>query len=491
MLLQGGSDVSEDVRNIRLWLSGLTIIALVLRLVNLDSGLWIDEIYSLVNQYRLPVATLFTRYVSDNQHPLYAVLASASVSVFGEHAWSIRLPAVLFGVASVPALYLLGAEVSNRREGLLAAAFLTFSYHHVWFSQNARGYTALSLAAILSCFYFIRLWRKPNPRDVWLYGMIAALGCYAHLTLVFILIGQFLVYLLAMLFPGGPRHGPCHWKPPLVAFVLAGAMTLLLYSPIIGQVADYFLHQPSDFQSLATPVWALAEAIRSLSLGFGAGLVVVIAALFAAAGLISYFRSDPVALALFTFPILVTISGALIARGTMYPRFFFALIGFAILIGVRGVMATFEWGARRLLRGEDRATKPAAVATGAMVLAILVSAFSLGRNYQYPKMDFQGALRWVEAHAGQQDRIMTIGAAAWPYQTYYGVDWPMVKAAADLHPMLAGEGSVWVVYTLGRNLEKSQPDLMAVIHKNCIDKKRFRGTLGNGDIIVCQMLKTD
>ena len=40
-------------------------------------------------------------------------------------------------------MYLFGTEAANRKEGLLGAALLTFSYQHVWFSQNARGYTAL------------------------------------------------------------------------------------------------------------------------------------------------------------------------------------------------------------------------------------------------------------------------------------------------------------------------------------------------------------
>lgn len=479
----------EKTEKVGPWLLGLTVIALVLRLINLDSGLWIDEISSLVNQYRLPVGEVFTSYIGDNQHPLYAVLASASVSIFGEHAWSIRLPAVLFGVASVPALYLLGAQVSSRREGLLSAALLTFSYHHVWFSQNARAYTALALAAILCSFFFIRLLYETKNRDVWLYGLIAALGCYAHLTMVFVVAGHFLIYLLALVFPGELRRGLTHWKPPLVALALAAVMTIMLYGPIIAQVADYFVNKPSDLQNVSTPMWALGEAIESLSIGFGTGFVVVLAAMMTLAGLVSYLRTNPVALGLLVLPITVTFAGALLARGTMYPRFFFALIGLAILIGVRGVMVTFGWCARRLFRGDDRESISLGVATVIVVFGILISALSLTRNYQYPKMDFQGARNWVEAHADTQDRIVTVGAAEPPYRTYYEVDWPLVNVAADLHPLLAGDGSVWVVYTFGRYLAESLPEVMAEIRKNCVEEKRFHGTLGGGDVIVCRMVQ--
>ncbi len=482
-------NMTKDTGSVKPWLLGLTVISLALRLVNLDSGLWIDEISSLVNQYRLPVADVFTNYIGDNQHPLYAVLASVSVSVFGEHAWSIRLPAVLFGVASVPALYLLGAEVSNRREGLLSAALLTFSYHHVWFSQNARGYTALALSAILASFYFVRLLHEPKTRDVWLYGLIAALGCYAHLTMVFVVVGHFLIYLLVQVFPDEQRRGPTGWKHPFAGLVLAGVMTLLLYGPIVGQVVDYFVNSPSPLQDVSTPMWALIEATRSLSIGFGTGLVVVVAAIMALVGVASYLRTNPVALGLFILPIMVTIVGAFLARGTMYPRFFFALIGFSILIGVRGVMVAFGWGARRLFHGNHDDSRSLGVATAVIVFGILMSALSLTRNYQYPKMDFQGARIWVEAQAAPEDRIVTVGAAAWPYRFYYETGWPQLKVVADLYPQLADDGSVWVVYAFGRYLAISLPEVMAAIRRDCVDEKRFHGTLGNGDVIVCRMLQ--
>ena len=80
---------------------------------------------------------LLTTYYGDIQHPLYSVLGHASIAVLGETAAPLRLPAIAFGVASIPLLFLVGRVVATTREALLSAALLTFSYHHVWFSQNA------------------------------------------------------------------------------------------------------------------------------------------------------------------------------------------------------------------------------------------------------------------------------------------------------------------------------------------------------------------
>ena len=48
----------------------LTLVALMLRLVGSNSGLWIDEIYSLVDFFRVPLGRMVTAFPRDNHHPL-------------------------------------------------------------------------------------------------------------------------------------------------------------------------------------------------------------------------------------------------------------------------------------------------------------------------------------------------------------------------------------------------------------------------------------
>ena len=52
------------------WIGGLIVTALALRLVGLDGGLWVDEIYSLLRSFRPPLAQIVTQFPGDNQHPL-------------------------------------------------------------------------------------------------------------------------------------------------------------------------------------------------------------------------------------------------------------------------------------------------------------------------------------------------------------------------------------------------------------------------------------
>lgn len=478
----------EESRRIKgICLLGVTLMALLFRLIEANSGLWLDEIYSVVNQFRLSPIELITTYVGDNQHPLYALLASASISVFGEHPWVVRFPAIVFGVASIPALYILGRRVGGHNEALLASALLAVSYHHVWFSQNARGYSAIALAAILCTDRFLSLIDNRRQRDVALFAVIVALGCYAHLTLAFIAIGQFLVFILWLLLLPDKDVRMKSWQMPMQAFVLSGTLSLLFYLPIFNQVVDYFVNKPSGMEALSTHSWALEEALRSLEIGFGGGVILLVAGFIALVGVASFYKRNKLALAIFISSILVTFLVAFFARGTMYPRFFFFLAGFFILIGVRGVMVATSFCAQFLFFGEQQQKFVQRMPIVAMLVVVLVSAFSMVRNYQYPKMNFEGAREWVETQVNQNDVIATAGVAAWPYRVYYGVDWPEVKSADDIERLKNLNGQLWIVYTFGRYMKESAPEVYATIERNCNEQKRFHGTLGGGDMIICNL----
>ena len=152
--------------------------AFVLRLPgHLNSGLWFDEIWLLRDSVRVPLATLLTRFESDNNHPLYSLAAWLSTHALGEAAWSLRLPAVLFGVASIGMMWRFADRVAPRSEALLATTLLTVSYHHVWFSQNARGYTMLLFWTLAATHFLVASYESGHRRDWIAYGVCTALAC--------------------------------------------------------------------------------------------------------------------------------------------------------------------------------------------------------------------------------------------------------------------------------------------------------------------------
>jgi mannosyltransferase len=470
----------------------LTLVALVLRVVGSNSGLWIDEIYSLVDFFRVPLGQMVTAFPRDNHHPLYSALAHLSIVAFGEAPWTIRLPAVLFGTATIPLLYGLGRHVGSRREALLAAALLAVSYHHVWFSQNARGYAMLAFFTIACTWALLRILEGGPRRLAIFYGASAALGAYTHLTMVFIVAGHAAVCAALLVLPAGREAWTRNRSTIVLAFVAAGVGALLLYSPVLLQVQSFFTSRPSTLKGVSTTSWAMLETVRVLALGFGAGNATLGAVVIAAGGALfavgvaSYARQNTLALALFVAPVAVIFAGAALARGTFYPRFLFALAGFAVLIGVRGVLVAADWVERRLRSRRTGEVRSERLGTAVMACAILLSCASLAKLYRLPKQDFVGAERHIVTSRAASESVAVAGAAITAYRDYLHHDWPQVRTAAELNRMRS-TNAVWLVYTFPRYLARSAPEVMAIAKQECRDAPEFRGTLGDGDIVVCRL----
>ena len=480
-----GIDSSSPLQSAVPWigLAGLTILATWLRVIGINKGLWWDEIYFLLVSVRHPLAEIITLFPGDNQHPLYSILARLSVVAFGEHAWSLRLPALVFGVASIPILYLLGVSVATRIEALLSAALLAVSYHHVWFSQNARGYTALAFWAILSTFFLLRGIQSGRRGPYIAYAVAASLGMYTHLTMMFLVASHLLICTGTVLADGKRGLGSERWKFPLQAFLMTGGLTLLLYAPIAMQVQNFFLHRPSSMRGVSTPRWAFWETLRGLTLGLGTEGVLVGAALVVTCGAWSYFKQSRLVFALFALPGVLTALGAVLARGTMYPRFYFFLIGFAVLILTRGVMVIPRWIAAHWPGFPKVDPGPALTAVLATVL-LASSTLALMRNYKYPKQDFEGAMQFVEAERKDGEAVVTVGAAIYPYRQYYAKPWEGVETVTRLQEICRQGRTIWLVYTFPRYMEIGEPALTEMIRKDFTVVRVFHGTLGGGDVFV-------
>lgn len=464
-------------------LFALMAVAALLRAIGLNRDLWLDEIYTLIKTVRQPLRQIITIFPGDNQHMFYSVLARISVVLLGEHPWTIRLPSLLFGVCAVPALYFCAREVTTRREALLATILLTVSYHHVWFSQNARGYTGMLFWTLVCTTYLLRGLHSSKWSNWMIYAVAAALGTYTYLMMVLVVLAHAAICAWLLLFPA--KNGDCRirdWKQPATAMTLAGLLTLLLYAPVLFQVQKFF-SQPSKMQGVSTPIWAFWETLRGLQIGFGSAATVAVAGALFGTGLWSYWRQSGVATAVFVLPGLATAAGAVAARGTMYPRFYFYLLGFALLILVRGAMAVVAVLGQKTTHGDQRLGIN--LGTALVGLIIIVSAISLVRNYQYPKQDFSGALKYVTTQIQVGEPVVTTGVIGYVYEEYYGLPWVQVETVAPLDAIRAEGRRVWVVYTFPRYVEGETPDLMAAIRRDCTAKKVFPGTVGGGEITVC------
>ncbi len=463
------------------------MLAGALRVIGLNQQLWLDEIATLVNSVSQPLGTIVSTYTSQNQHTFYSILAQVSVNFFGEQPWALRLPAVLFGVASVPALYFLGRLLTTRREALLASALMVVSYHHVWFSQNARGYTGLLFFTLVATSLFIH-GLKNNRWSIWLaYSPTLALGLYTHLGMGFVAIGHAVVLVWLLAVPGRKfSHSSVHTVRPIGSFFLAALLSLMLYAPMMPQLYLRTVGQagPSIAWEWNNPLWMLQEGLRGLGAGTGLGLfIVAVAGLLAATGLISYWRSHPYAVALMLLPCAVTFVVLLVLGHNLWPRFFFFAQGFGLLFLVRGVMASSAVGTHLL---QQKAEAGMRWGTALVMFMIAASAWSLAPAYEYPKQDFLGAMQLVDRQRQDGEPVLTVGLATFPYRRYYRRDWRPVETRAELESVRAQSSSAWLLYTFPIHLKHKYPQIWNTIQADFTTVGVFPGTLGGGEVYVCR-----
>lgn len=498
------------------WILGaLAILAIALRIPSLDSSLWLDEVITMAQYARAPFAYIVTAFPDQNQHMLFSLLAHASLLAFGEHAWAIRLPSVVLGIGSIWALFLLGRRLLGETEALLACALMTVSYHHIWFSQNARGYMGLLFFTNLSTW----LWLKAMDRDSWrtwlLYAVAVALGMWIHMTMVFVMGTHALIFLVVWL-RSGRRSAPLAMAA--AAFALCVTFTLQLYALALPEFLRTGASEFSPPSEWINPLWVVRESLRSLQVGFAGSAVALWGGLLVAAGWFDILRRNARAAWAMVLPAVLG-GGAMLALGhNLWPRFFFFSMGFGLLIAIHGAVQLPRLLSRRIglrpVPADQRDTLPAhkpspetaalSVSPGAPAAAVrrtpwapiagytlagLMIAASLStvpRVYVLPKQDYTGARDFIESRRAAGDKVIVVGLAAHAYTEYYEPSWPAANNAADLAALRRNSGRPYLVYTLPIELKAAHADIWKVVQSDFETLKIFPGTLGGGEVYVCR-----
>ncbi len=476
---RGKSDHLEMPSSGGWMLIGLLGCATILRLYDLGSGLWHDEIVTYVKYVKMPLGDLLTTYDSENQHFLFSVLAHFCFLLLGDHVWAIRLPSVVFGVGSIWAVYELGRYVGTEREGLLAAALLTFSYHHIWFSQNARGYSGLLFWVLLASWLFLRALSERQPKLWVFYAIAVGLGMYTHATMLFVVIGHFGV------FAGNVFRQPMNiwsknWVGCVLGFFLSGLITFQLYSLAIPQLLD-IMGMTTSVRDWNSPLWTLIELVKGLKVEFIIGLgVLLVGGAIMAMGLWSFYNTTPALVGVMLIPGILGPAMVLTSGHPLWPRFFFFLSGFGVLTVIRGLLVLGSH-IEKFLHLQSPKLQRVGISLCAMTIAI--SAISVAWAYG-PKQDFGGALTFVENHRDPNDAVVSLGLATFTYQRLYGTKWEKADTIQELNAIRSKHKRTWAVYTMPLHLESYFPEILFSIKSESEQVKIFSGTLGGGAVFV-------
>ena len=473
-------------------LVALTLIALLLRLWSLGSAPWIDEVLTLVDFVRLPINEIVITFPSQNQHMLYSILARAAFAVFGESSWALRLPAVMFGIGSIWALFFFARHVTGVRDALLACALMTVSYHHVWFSQNARGYTGLLMMTLLATWCWLEALRRGDWKWWAFYTVAVVVGMWIHMTMAFVVAAHGIVYAVFLILPslsGDEEAASLERRAglrPIIAWLFSVTLTLQLYALSLPQFLATGLHEESRNSEWTNPIWVLTETIENLSIGFVGTAVVLIAAAFVMFGWFSIFRRNRRAALLMAMPPILSGGLMLLLGHNLFPRFFFFAMGFALLIVVHGTLE-LPSVVMRSVTGFPAATRLAPKLGVALALLMIgTSLFTVPRNYAMPKQDFAGARDYVEQNLSPGGRAVAVNLAGDMFAKYYAPNWLTTSDVSQLEVLQQGSETVWLVYTMPFEIQAFSPELWRTIQNDYEVVRAFPGTLNGGEVVVCR-----
>lgn len=485
----GGSAITFD-RGDRLIAVLLVVVGLSLHLYRIDSDLAFDEIWMWDAQVRKPLAQSLARYESDNNHPLYSFLAWISTRVFSDTAGSLRLPAAIFGALNLSLVYFFGRRFFDRATAGTAAAVLGLSYHHIWFAQNARGYTALLFFALLSSDALVRVVRHGRRRDVLLYGIAAALATWSHLTGVFIVASHFLIQLAAVL-DLRRRGEPIGSRAVVVgeSFFGAALFSFTLHAPMLPAMLDFFTKKRGYFEvkpEWRDPFWTVRAAIDSLGVPFAIGAVaVLVAAAVFLVGLRSCRKESRFVAAMALLPAILLAAVLLSLGRNLWPRMFFFLAGFLVLVGAAGATTILRLILDRC--GIVDRPRRRRIGWACLFLVGIIEIVPARKAWFAPKQDFLGAKRWVEARREPGQEVVTCGLASFAYGVYFGPIYRHIDSSVDLAACLGKKPPTLLVFVSKIHLESWDPQLWAAIRAHGTQLEAFPGTMGQEPVVVVSL----
>lgn len=398
-------------------LTAITLLAAALRFYQLGAwGFWIDEIYTIQRALGGTAGEAFT-------NPLSFRLIGLALASLGTDEFNARLVPAVIGVISIPVFYFPIRRLFGTTTALLAVLLLAVSPWHLYWSQNARFYTALVLFYGLAELFFFFWIETDNLWYLLPTGLFFGLAILERrVTLFFAPVVA--VYFVALLFLPFGRPPGLRWRNilimvvPALAFagyeLLSAGYVVSFFTKIVGHQHNPLRVLLSVIYDLGLPLFlvALLGGVYLLRQKSRAGLFLLVGALV------------PLILLVVMAPFTQTFSRYI----------FHTLPNWIILAAV---------GAKELVAHTQ---KPARLL--ALGVALLLVADAIGQDVLYytfqngNREDFKSAFAVVQAEKQADDLVVAgrpeVGA-------YYLGGEVLPPQAVTVKGITEGEQRVWFV----------------------------------------------
>lgn len=244
------------------------------KLAEIPPGLYPDEAMNGNNALTALKTDQFKLFYPENngREGLFINIQAASIALFGNQAWALRLVSGVFGILTVLGLFFLAKELfrkksaaTGERIALFAAFLLSVSFWHVNFSRI--GFRAIMIPfCLVWCFalIFIALRTKKIVPAV-ISGIFFGLGFHSYIAFRFAPLIALIPIFFSRYFEANPenKNNKSRWKILAIWLVV----TFIIALPI----GLYFLKNPGDFFGRTGQVSAFQQTNPIFSLLKGVG----------------------------------------------------------------------------------------------------------------------------------------------------------------------------------------------------------------------------
>jgi len=174
----------------------ILILAFGLRLVGINQSLWLDEAIS-ANVAKLPIEEILKNFsIGDFHPPFYYWFLNVWIKIGGNNVIWLRLSSILFSIVTIYFIYLIGKKIKNKKIGILAALFLAVNPLFIYYSQELRMYSMVTMWLIIGFYFFIKIKNKKYKIiDLIIFNLMMALSFGTFYGSIF-LIASFAIYFL-------------------------------------------------------------------------------------------------------------------------------------------------------------------------------------------------------------------------------------------------------------------------------------------------------
>jgi uncharacterized membrane protein len=385
-------------------LAAMTLAGFLLR-VHVPRGLWLDEAIS-VHQANLGLSDMMKNLQYGDRHPpLHHLVLWATVKVFGDSELTVRMPSIIAGTLVVPALFLLGRELYDRRTGLVAALFGACSPLLIWYAQEARMYAFVTLFGLLALWTQLRVIRRPSMGTWAAYILATSALLFSHYFGLLLIGVQQLIWIGVLLHT---RRTGERLRPLALGFAYSLIVLVMELLPLLT-----FAHK--QFQSTAGAAGSPAGTYDGLS--FYAVVSNIAWALW------GYHPDGTTTLLAAGWPLLLLLSLLLLGRGGSRQTSILAAAAFApiVILIIVGLFDRELFEVRyfivavpllflviaRLVTGWIRSPGARIAVAGVIVLTLLLGLYDQQTNDGNPRLyGFRGALEQIKREAGPHSLLL-------------------------------------------------------------------------------------